>query len=64
MEFLETTEFKDALNDISTVCLFINSAVSQLEMSIGLVVMEVCCHKINMNTKEKDIIRSILKRGV
>ncbi len=25
-----------------------------------LVVTELCCHKININTKEKDIIRSIL----
>ncbi len=27
---------------------------------IGLVVTELCCQKINMNTKEKHIIRSIL----
>ena len=32
-------------------------------MSIGLVVTELCCHKINMNTKEKHIIRSILNEG-
>ncbi len=30
-------------------------------MSFGLIVTEVCCHKINMNTKEKDIIKRILK---
>ena len=30
-------------------------------VKIGLVVMELCCHKINMNTKEKHIIRGILK---
>ena len=30
-------------------------------MSIGLVVTELWCHKINMNTTEKHIIRSILK---
>ncbi len=28
---------------------------------IGHVVTELCCHKINMNTKEKHIIQSILK---
>ncbi len=33
----------------------------QVLVSIGLVVTDLCCHKINMNTKEKDIIRSILK---
>ncbi len=31
-------------------------------MSFGLIVTEVCCHKINMNTKEKDIIKRILNR--
>ena len=30
-------------------------------VSFGLIVTEVCCHKINMNTKEKDIIKRILK---
>ena len=30
-------------------------------VSIGLVVTELCCHKINMNTKEKPIIKRILK---
>ncbi len=29
--------------------------------SLGLVVTEICCHKIYMNTKEKYIIRSIIK---
>ncbi len=28
--------------------------------SYGGIVTEVCCHKINMNTKEKDIIERIL----
>ena len=30
-------------------------------VSIGLVVTELCCHKINMNAKEKHIIQRILK---
>ena len=30
-------------------------------MLIGLVVTELCCHKINMNAKEKHIIQRILK---
>ncbi len=30
-------------------------------LSIGLVVTELCCHKINMNAKEKHIIQRILK---
>ncbi len=33
----------------------------QIVVSIGLVVMELGCHKINMNTKEKHIIKRILK---
>ena len=33
----------------------------QMLVSFGLTVTEVCCHKINMNTKEKDIIKRILK---
>ncbi len=33
----------------------------EILVSIGLVVTQLCCHKININTKEKDIIRSILK---
>ncbi len=32
-------------------------------VEIGLVVMELCCHNINMNAKEKHIIRDILKIG-
>ena len=28
----------------------------QILVSIGLVVRELCCHKLNMNTKEKHII--------
>ncbi len=32
-------------------------------MSIGLVDTELCCHKINMNTKEKDIIKRILNES-
>ncbi len=35
----------------------------QILVSIGIVVMELCCHKINMNTKEKHIIKRILKKG-
>ena len=34
---------------------------SLIAVSFGLIVTEVCCHKINMNTKEKDIIKRILK---
>ncbi len=30
----------------------------------GLVVMELCCHRINMNTKERHIIKTILKERV
>ena len=32
----------------------------QILLAIGLVVTELYCHKINMNTKEKDTIQSIL----
>ena len=32
----------------------------QMLVSFGLTVMEVCCHKINMNAKEKYIIKRIL----
>ena len=32
----------------------------QILESFGLTVTEVCCHKLNMNTKEKDIIKRIL----
>ncbi len=32
----------------------------QILVSFGLKVTEICCHKINMNTKEKDIIKRIL----
>ncbi len=33
----------------------------QILESFGLIVTEVCCHKLNMNSKEKDIIKRILK---
>ncbi len=36
----------------------------QILVSIGLVVTELCCHKLNMNTKEKHIIQSILNFAV
>ncbi len=53
--------FKDALNDMSTVCLFLYPGVLPSFMAIGPTVAELEHHKINMNTKEKYIIRSILK---
>ncbi len=33
----------------------------QILESFGLIVTEVCCHKLNMNGKEIDIIKRILK---
>ncbi len=34
----------------------------QILVPFGPIVTEVCCHKINMNTKEKDIIKRILNK--
>ncbi len=35
----------------------------QILLTLGVIVTEVCCNKINMNTKEKDIIKRILNGG-
>ena len=43
--------------------LYEQGTTMQILVSIGLVVTELCCHKINMNTKEKHIIRRIIKEG-
>ncbi len=53
---------KDALNKMSIYLSWcVKFGISMVYVSIGLVVTELCCHKINMNAKEKDIIRSILE---
>ncbi len=55
--------FKDALNDIPTRCFFPLSwcVIMTNLLLIRLTVAELERHKINMNTNEKHIIRSILK---